>query len=385
MRRRRYLQAAAVGMSGLAGCNAWSRQHEPPPDTASATATATESPTETPRQEPPDVEPPAYMDLLPKPHLKGTEATPEALFVWVDWDWYLSHYDTRMRFGAASHEDWTLEANAGNLNDTPPPQYRLLHTPVGVTIQIAGIIANFIPQFPNLGPELVRQCGMEMINDSGKNDSRARYTGKDTATIDEVISYAAPGFTYFIGVDVDKLKAAVEDNEKRRIAGYEDTTLYAGEGSASTRGFYISRAWNQPLLLVETADTTVESLRVPFKRMTGAGSTRSAKNIESVQWGLSEFVADYPIQVGQINGGRATFANTTYVQSPIRSLEGYDTVINGLDIDNGSSASAQVVASNVDGEPPTSDELLNLYGPDDVKAETTLNSSVSQLTATWES
>ena len=79
MRRRRYLQAAAVGMSGLAGCNAWSRQNEPPPDTASETATETaiptESPTATPRQEPPDVEPPAYMDLLPKPHLKGTDET----------------------------------------------------------------------------------------------------------------------------------------------------------------------------------------------------------------------------------------------------------------------------------------------------------------------
>ena len=127
MRRRRYLQAVALGASGLAGCNTLDQGTNTP----TTTPTQTESPTPTPREEAPSVDPPAYMDLLPKPHLKGTDETSNANFARVDWDWYLSHYDTEMQFGVTSEEDWTLEANAGNLNDTPPPKYRLLHTPVG--------------------------------------------------------------------------------------------------------------------------------------------------------------------------------------------------------------------------------------------------------------
>jgi hypothetical protein len=387
MRRRRYLQAAAVGMSGLAGCNAWSRQNEPPPDTASETATATaiptESPTATPRQEPRDVEPPAYMDLLPKPHLKGTEETSNANFVRVDWDWYLSNYDTEMRFGVTSDEDWTLEANAGNLNERPPPQYRLLHTPVGTTIQTAGLIANIIPLFPNLGPELVRQCGMEMVNESGKEDSRARYAAVESADVEEIVSYATPGFTFFIGVDVDSIKLAVQGNDQQTVEGYPDTVLYSAEGRMSGRGFFVSQAWDRPLLLVETADSRDEDVIPVFERVTGAGSTESAATLESVRWCLSEFLTDVPVQVGQINGGRAKFSHSTYVQSPIRSLRGYDTVFSGFDSQNGSSGTAQVVTSNLNGEPPTEDELRNLYGPEDGKVEAAFHPSVSRLSSNW--
>ena len=72
------------------------------------------TPTATPREEAPNVDPPAYMDLLPEQHLKGTDETPNANFVRVYWDWYLSHYDTDMRFDTMNDEDWTLEVNAGN-------------------------------------------------------------------------------------------------------------------------------------------------------------------------------------------------------------------------------------------------------------------------------
>jgi hypothetical protein len=173
-----------------------------PTDTATEapteTPTSTEQPTATPRQEPPAVEPPDFMELLPKQHLKGTEETPNANFVRLDWDWYLSHYDTEVRFGVTSEEDWTLEANAGNLNERPPPQYRLLHTSVGKTIQTAGGIANFIPEYPNLGPELIRQCGIEMLNESGNADSRATYTGVDNAEIEDTVAYAPPGISFFL-------------------------------------------------------------------------------------------------------------------------------------------------------------------------------------------
>jgi hypothetical protein len=379
MRRRRYLQAVALGASGLAGCNALDQGT----DTPTTTPTPTVSPTATPREEAPNVDPPAYMELLPKQHLKGTEETPNANFVRVDWDWYLSHYDTEMRFGATSEEDWTLEANAGNLNETPPPTYRLLHTPVGSTIQVAGGIANLIPEFPNLGPELVRQCGFEMVNESGQEGSRAGYTSNQTADVAEIVSYAKPGFTFFIGINVDSLKNVLSGNDKRIPEGYPDITIYAGSGRMSGRLLFISEGWEKPVLLVETADTKDEEVKLPFERVTGAGSTESVSSVESVKWCLSEFVQDLPVQVGQINGGRSKFRNSTYVQSPIRSLKNYDTVFTGLDIQNGINATAQVVTSNVEGKAPTIEQLMDLYGSNDGQIQTDYRPSVSYLLSRW--
>ena len=379
MRRRRYLQAAALGASGLAGCNALNQGT----DTPTTTPTPTVSPTATPREEAPNVDPPAYMELLPKQHLKGNEETPEAFFVRVDWDWYLSHYDTEMQFGATSEEDWTLEANAGNLNERPPPQYRLLHTPVGTTLQTAGIVANIIPEFPNLGPELVRQCGMEMINESGNADSRATYTGQETAPIEEIVTYAAPGYMYFIGVNVESLAAAVKQNNKSTPENHPDTTLYSGEGRMSARGFFLSEARDRSILLVETADSKDEAVIPAFNRVTGTGPTAAVASLNPVRWCLSKFDQMVPIQVGQIKGGRAKFLDTTYVQSPIRSLEGYDSVLNGLDIQNGSSARGHVVMSNVERKAPAKDQLLELYGPSEGTVEATSHDSVSEVTAIW--
>jgi hypothetical protein len=383
MRRRRYLQAAALGASGLAGCNAPDQPTDTPTPTAVDTTTPTESPTATPRPEPPAVDAPDFIELLPRKHLKGTEETPNANFVRVDWDWYLSHYDTEMRFGASRNEDWTLEANAGNLNETPPPQYRLLHTPVGTAIQTAGAIANLIPWFPNLGPELVRQCGMEMEPENGGSPPRADYTDVDTAEVDEIISYAAPGFTFFVGVDVPGLESALRENDQRIPENFPDTTLYSGTGRASGRGYIISEAWDHPLLLVETADSEDEQVIPPFERVAGVGQTKNIAAIDSIRWALSEFNTDLPIQVGQINGGRARFPNTTYVQSPIRSLENYETVLNGLEINGGSTATAQVIASNTEGEAPSRQELRELYYPEDGRIKTKTSDSVSKLSASW--
>jgi hypothetical protein len=374
-------------MSGLAGCNAWNRQNEPPTDTASDTPTEpaipTESPTETPREKPPDVYPPAYMDLLPKPHLKGTEETPNANFVRVDWDWYLSNYDTEMRFGATSNEDWTLEANAGNLTKHPPPQYRLLHTPVGATIQNAALVTNIIPLFPDLGPELVRQCGFEMINESGHDESRARYAGVDSSIVDEILGYAAPGITYFIGVDIERLNEALTTNDKASPDAFPETIFYTGNDRMSGRRFFVSQARDRPILCVETGNEKDEAIRPAISRVTGVGSVESITKLGSLQWGLSRFATNSPVVIGQLNGGRRQFATTNYVQSPIRSLESYDTVLNGLNIRNGVSAKAQVVASDVNGEPPTIEELSNLYRPEDGKVTTSFHSSVSNLSANW--
>ena len=381
MRRRQYLQAAALGASGLAGCNALNQGTDTPTDTPKPTVT----PTATPGEEAPNVDPPAYMELLPKQHLKGTDETPNANFVRVDWDWYLSNYDTEMQFGATSEEDWTLEANAGNLNERPPPQYRLLHTPVGTTIQTAGIVANIIPLFPNLGPELVRQCGMEMVTESGYDDSRATYSGAESAQVTEIISYASPGITFFIGIDVNQIKSAIQSNEKSTNENAPETIIYAGSGRMDGRLFFVSEAGEQPILGVQSSDEADEAIAPAVSLVTGLGATESATSLESIRWCLSRFHTSAPVVVGQVNGGRAKFSYTNYVMSPIRNLAGYDTVFNGMKIHEGVSATAEVVSSHTDGKAPAVEQLQDLYGPEDGAIDTESHPSVSKLQATWDS
>jgi hypothetical protein len=224
-----------------------------------------------------------------------------------------------------------------------------------------------------------------MINESGNADSRATYTGQETAPVEEILTYAAPGYMYFIGVDVESLAAAVEQNHKSIPENHPNTTLYSGEGRMSARGFFLSQAWDRSVLLVETADSKDEAVIPAFNRVTGTGPTATVASLNSVRWCLSKFDQTVPIQVGQIRGGSAKFGDTTYVQSPIRSLEGYDSVLNGLNIQNGSSARSQIVVSNVERTAPAEEHLLELYGPSEGTVETTSHDSVSKVTATWDS
>lgn len=190
MNRRRVLETTGVGLAALlAGCNRLGTGGETPTETVTNTPTNTETGTPTDTEEPTltenkpvNVTKPAYLDPLPKRHLKGTENTPDSFFLRLDWEWYLQHYDTPMRFGKASEAEWTLEANAGNLVDREPPAYAPLQTPVGAAIQEGKLIAKILPQFPNLGPELVQQCGFEMVTESGTSESRAEYVGPNAAS-----------------------------------------------------------------------------------------------------------------------------------------------------------------------------------------------------------
>lgn len=392
MQRRRYLRVSGAALASLlAGCNDALGRGDTPTETATDTPTVTEtaapteSPTETPREEPPNVEPPQFMDLLPKEHLDGLKHTENAAFVRVDWDWYLSHYNTPMRFGMASSEDWTLEANAGNLYQKQPPQYRLLHTPVATTIQVAGGVLNLIPQWPNMGPELVRQCGFEMVNESGSMDSRATYTDAESAEVDEIVQYADPGVTYFIGVDVDSIKDALADNDKTTRDDVPDTVFYSGDGMMGGRWMFVSEAWEKPVLAVETGDEAIESIGPALTRVTGISDTESVVALESVKWCLSEFVADVPVVVGQVNGGRRKFSNTNYVVSPIRNLpvERYDTDLNGFRTSRGWSATGQVAVSNTERPVASEDTIRGTYGPEAGTLDFTRDRHVTQLTANW--
>jgi hypothetical protein len=290
-----------------------------------------------------------------------------------------------MRFGATSDEDWNLQVRDGNLFEKSPPQYRLLHTSIGSTIQMGSIIADILPSFPNLGPEIIQQCGFKIINDSGQKDSRAQYVGPDSAIVKEVMSYAKPGVTFFIGVDIESLKMALESNIQQINNDVPDTIFYQGAGIASDREFFVSDAWERSILCVETADEESGSLGPAAGRVTDVGTAESAFDLESVQWCFSQFFPNFPVTVGQINGGRRKFAGTNYDSSPILSLDQdmYDSVLLGFDTSDGLSATAQVAISRVDGNVVKQKALKNSYGPEDGTVETSYSPSVTSLSAEW--
>ena len=121
MRRRRYLQTTALALTGgLAGCSELGTSSD------SSTPTETPEPTEpteltetaepTPRDDPRDVDTPLYMDLLPRPHLKGTDGaySDNATFTKIDWKWYLQMRETVPKFGPTSDEYWSFKPVRGN-------------------------------------------------------------------------------------------------------------------------------------------------------------------------------------------------------------------------------------------------------------------------------
>ena len=391
MRRRTCLQATGAGLAAmLAGCHTLpvdnGEETTPAPtETASPTSTETASPTETEPPAPDDVARPDYLDLLPRRHLKGTDETPNANFLRLDWQWYLEHYDTPMRFGITSDENWTLEANSGNLYEKSPPKYRILHTPVGATIQQGRILANILPEFPNLGPEIVQQCGFEVKSENRNDGSRAQYVGPESATVEEVISYAKPGVTIFVGVNIKSLKSVLEENPQEVDENVPGTVFYTGVDNARSREFFVSDAWESPILCVETGNESPGSLGPIAGLVADVGTTERVLTLESIQWCFSELVPSVPVIVGQINGGRVKFSGTNYNYSPIRSLEenSYDSVMLGWDTDNGLESSAQVVISRVSGDVTNKKEIRDIYEPDDGSVEFSYNSSVVSLSVNW--
>ena len=384
MRRRTCLRTAGAGLAAvMAGCNLQRSDNGEDP---TSTSTASPTPTEPERQGPGDMTRPGYMDLLPRRHLKGTENTPNANFLRLDWQWYLKHYDTPMRFGAASDEDWNLKVRDGNLFEKAPPKYRILHTPIGATIQMASVVADILPGFPNLGPEIVQQCGFEMTNNSGQEDSRARYLGPESATVKEVIGYVKPGVTFFIGVDVESLESALESNIQETNKNVPDTVFYQGAGIASDREFFISDAWKRSILCIETASEAPGSLGPAAGQVAGVGTTKSAFRLNSIQWCFTQFGSNFPVTAGQINNGRRKFVGTNYNLSPIRELDQnmYDSVLLGFSTSDGLSATAKAAISEVEGDVIDERVLLDVYGPEDGTVRTSRQSSVVSLSANWE-
>jgi hypothetical protein len=372
MDRRRYLQAAGASVAPLlAGCStdAFTETATEAP-TRTPTATDAPTPTETETEQyvdsPGDVEIPQYIELLPDKHLGGTERTNNANFVRVDWEWYLRMREEPMEFGAAAELDWTLKPTEENF--ATAPEYDILKGPVNAVLTTAFIIENIIGEFPNAGPEILRQCGLEGAEDGqGSNPE-----------VEEVISYAQPGVMYFVGVNTESFKSAVQENDSR---SYDNVNItgYRGTDKSSDRTFLLSEVNSTGIVAFESAAEKLERLRPTLERL--AGYNESVKKEESVRWCLSR-LNEAPVVTGEINGGRQKTAGKAYEDRDVSNLSNPQTIFQGFST-TGTTAESQLIASQLDGPAPLSEELREFYAEGDSSESVEFHPNVSAIYLTW--
>ena len=372
MRRRRYLQTTALALTGgLAGCSELGTNGDdsPPTETPDSTATPTETAEPTPRDEPRNVDTPLYMDLLPRPHLKGTDGaySDNATFTKVDWEWYLQMRETVPKFGPTSDEYWSFKPVQGNRERAPSAD--ILKTPVYGTLVTARAVEDVVfDSFPDLGPELERQCGFQAEEGEREN----------ARVVDEVLDYYKPSVTYFIGADTDAVRTVLEGNKVQEF-DVGDVTTYQGTDNASGRKIIVSDEQSRGVVGVETDDEQSEALAPTVSRVLGGRD--SVVEEESVQWCLDQLV-DAPVVKGEINGGRPNFAGAPHGERNLEPIEPFDTLMFGMDASE-FAGTVQAIVSDVGGEAPEAEALREAFEEDTGEYSTTYHPNVSTISASW--
>jgi hypothetical protein len=367
MHRRRYLGAVGASLAPLvAGCSSTGSSETPTESpTGTDTDTATRTSTETEYADSPgDIEIPRYIELLPDKHLGGTERTDNANFVRVDWEWYLRMREEPMEFGAAAKSDWTLEPTEENF--ATAPEYDILKGPVNAVLTTAFIIENIIGEFPNAGPEILRQCGLEGAeDDQGSNPE-----------VEEVISYAQPGVMYFVGVDTESFRSAVQENDSRSYDNI-DITAHTGAEKYSGRDIYVSNESKIGIVAFESGNADSAELQPTLRRLGGANE--SVANKSSVNWCLSR-LNTAPIVTGEIDGGEQKLAGSGYSNPGVSRLSEYDTIFQSFET-SGTEATVQLITSHINGTAPSAEKLRETYIEADGSFTTTYHPNVSKISA----
>ena len=385
MRRRRYLQVAGLTLSsGLAGCNdagpaGTSEPTDAPTDTPTETPTPTEeepTPMEDdqngPETDAPSIDPPLWMKLLPRKDLANESGDTTSTFARVDWKWYLQMRDTSPNWGPTSDEDWTFASTRDNQEN--PPSADILKTPAWGTV-LAGLNTNAVVEyFPNLGPEIARQCGLAA-------DEAER---EETRVIDEVVTFANPTVALFIGADTDAVRDVLTDEQKLADGPPEN---YRGAGDAASRNIGISDYWSRGVVLVETGDEKSEDLRPAGKQLVDDGE--SAATIPSLRWAVStanvgsRYPAGAPVVTGEVNESRFDFIGFGWSNRNVVQLGAFDTLVTTLEATR-SIGTVRHSCSHVDGEPPTADELRSSFETEPGEWTASSGPSVSSIEAAWE-
>ena len=376
MRRRKYLQAAGLVLTGgFAGCSELGGDASTPvaTDTPTATATAESTPTEepTPRENSPIINPPLWLKLIPFDYFDDKdEYTGRMAFQRVDWEWYLQMRETTPEWGAAGNEIWSFAPTEANFRLVPSAD--ILKTPhYGALLTTLNIEDTVFGEFPTLGPEIQRQCGL-----AADDDER-----EDARIIDEVVNYSVPNVTTFIGADTDAVHDALANNEPKEYSNTAVTT-YIGTDDAVSQRIIVSDEWSQGVVMVETSDEKAEDLLPALQRSASKG-TESLAADESVQWCLSRAESTAPIVTGEVNEYRYEFAEQGRSDRSVERLEPFDTLVTTLDARQ-YSGTAQHVFSHVDGDPPSADELRSSFETDSGEWAVSSGSHVSSIEASWE-
>ncbi|PSQ40535.1 hypothetical protein BRD14_08150 [Halobacteriales archaeon SW_5_68_122] len=371
MRRRRYLRATALALAGgLAGCSEFGASGDDPAstETAEPTATPTETAEPTPRDEPRNVEAPLYMDLLPRPHLKGTGGTysDNAVFTKIDWKWYLQNRETVPKFGPTSNESWSFRPSQGNFQRAPSAD--VLKTPVYGALVTVNLVETMFSGYPDLGPELERQCGLQA--EAGERE--------DARVVDEVLNYYTPNVTHFIGADTDAVRDVLEGNKVQEYdAG--DVQAYQGTDNASGRAIFVSDEQARGVVAVETADEQDEATGPTVNRTLDLND--SVVEEESVQWCLDELV-DAPVVTGEVNGGRPEFADYPHGNRDLEPIEPFDVLLFGMDVSE-YAGTVQAIVSDVDGGAPEAEALGEAFAESTGEYGTRYHPNVSTISASW--
>ena len=369
MDRRRYLQAVGASLAPLvAGCSSTGSSETPTESpTGTDTDTATRTSTETEYADSPgDIEIPRYIELLPDKHLGGTERTDNASFLRINWEWYLETRDEPIEFGATDEEDWTLEPTEENFANAP--EYDIIKAPVNAALVVAYLLENVITNFPNAGPEIRRQCGLN--SDSSGNQA--------TPEIDEIVSYTTPGVMHFLGADTDAFRDSLKENDSK---SYEDINItgYSSVGEYEGRTILVSDESNRGVVTFESADENLRSIRPTLRRL--AGYNEAVIVQESVKWALSR-LSEAPVITGAINGGHQELAGSGYPDRGLDRLQEFGTLFQGFDTD-GQTAEAQLIVSHTDGYAPNEEKLKRFYESNDATHYTSHHPDVSYISANW--
>jgi hypothetical protein len=375
MQRRKYLQTTAVGLTaGLAGCDTPISNSTPteaptatPPETITETSTATEEPT--PRENPPNVDPLLFLKVLPRKHLKepSNDNPATAIFQRVDWKWYLSMRETPPDFGPASGEIWSFKPNTPNLEQAPDED--IFITPQWGAYLVAFNVEGIVGNFPALGPEMLRQCGLK-ADDGEREQARV---------VDEVVTYNTPNITMFIGADTDAVRDVLPDEN---AVEYEkaDITGHSGVGDYSSRFIFVSDEQSRGVVAVETGDEK-SSVQTPVLQRLAGRKSESIVQEPSVKWCLSELVPG-PVVTGEINRGRYNFVGYGRSDRDLQPLEPFDTLMTSMDARK-FTGTVQHVTSLTKPGAPTAAELESVFKTESGDWTTTEHPNVSSITGSW--
>lgn len=387
MRRRWYLQTIAATLTGgLAGCSdlgARSDGSRTGTPTQTKTDTPTNTPTPTPRDEPRGAEVPLYMNLLPEPHLRGTRKTSEftsenAVFTRIDWEWYLQMRRTVPKFGPTADEDWSFLAVDGNFNRAPSAD--LLKTPVYNVLFTVGAVDSQMRNFENLNDTLRAQLG----SSTGTNEAEA------APEIDEVMLSYDPATIYFIGIDADAVRDALENNVAVEETGAdvdsENIDVYLAAfpedpDKESNRVIWVTDQFDRGVVAYMAENAPASQYSSVTRRLQRRDRVAPASELESVRWCLDELM-DAPVVTGEVNGGTPRFDGNPHENRQIDAIESYDTLMHAMDVSE-AAGTVQAVVSSVDGTAPEEAALQEAFAEDSGQYSTTYHPNVSSITATW--